>query len=50
VALVRLRPLKPVVVEEHAQFPLLGRVILLVGTLVVRGPIRDVNYQRTYLF
>jgi hypothetical protein len=37
VALVRLRPLKPVVVEEHAQFPLLGRVILLAGTLVVRG-------------
>jgi translation elongation factor EF-1alpha len=40
VALVRLRPLKPVVVEEHAQFPLLGRVILLAGSLVVRCSVR----------
>lgn len=46
VALVRLRPLKPVVVEEHAQFPLLGRVILLVGTLVVgHGKVKSVVRQ-----
>ena len=33
--------LKPVVVEEHAQFPLLGRVIFLVGTSLVPWSIRS---------